>query len=228
MKVFTMPQLSPEWWAVRRGVPTSSEFNRIITPAKGELSAQASDYIAELIADRACQSPNYFTEKGRPVNSYAIQNGIDLEPEARRWLSFDANLDVTEVGFIMSDDLRFGCSPDGMIGLQMAAQPSGEWNGQPFYDATADATLELKCPLPKTQTAYLLTGALPVEYRPQCHGHLFVADAVTACEFVSYSNVLPPLRARVERDEYTAKLTKALNAFWDQYQLALGQVQAMC
>ena len=223
MKVFKVPQVSPEWWQIRRGVPTASEFNRIITAVKGDLSAQADDFIAELIADMACQNPNYFTEKGTPVNSYAIQNGKDMEPEARRWLAMDANLDVHEVGFCMTDDLRLGCSPDGLIGLKVEDKPEGEWNGVPYYAATAEASLELKCPLLKTHTKYLLDGRLPQDYKPQCHGQLLVCG-VKRVEFVSYSSALAPLRVTVEADEYTVKLAKALDSFKEKYEAASARI----
>ena len=38
MIVKHMPQGWPEWFEARRGRPTASNFNRIITAAKGELS----------------------------------------------------------------------------------------------------------------------------------------------------------------------------------------------
>lgn len=212
-------QLSPQWWSVKRGRPSSSSFDRIITPAKGDYSSQAEDYQAELIGDIVCQNPEYFTQQGRPINNYAIQNGIDTEPLARRWLAHEAELDVVEVGCCFTDDLSFCCSPDGVVGLQPAPEPDGEIEGVPYYSATTTATVELKCPLPKTQASYLLKGRLPPEYKPQVHGHLVVTGAQYV-EFVSYSPTLAPLRIRVEADEYTDKLRKALERFQEEYAAA--------
>jgi len=212
MKIFKMQQVTPEWYEARRGVPTASEFGRICTPAKGEPSKQMEEYACELVGDLVCLNPAYFTEKGGPVNSYAIQNGLNLEPHARRWLAFDAGLDVHEVGFCMNDDFTLGCSPDGLLGLTIAQESGGTWNGHPWYEGTAEAVVELKCPLPKTQAQYLLRGELPVEYRPQVHGHLLVTGAKYV-EFVSYSDTLAPLRVRVEPDAYTEKLRAALVEF---------------
>jgi len=73
--------------------------------------------------------------------SRAMQDGIDMEPEARACYSFLAGGEVKQVGFCLSDDGRFGCSPDGLVG--------------------DDGGLELKCPLPKTHIKYLVEGELP-------------------------------------------------------------------
>lgn len=217
MKVFKMPQLSDSWWECRRGVPTSSEFNRIITCVKGDLSTSADEYIAELIADVVMQTPAYFSEKGKPANSFAQQQGQDTEPEARKWFEFDAGVNVAEVGFVMDDQFRFGCSPDGLIGLEIADKPGGEFNGHPWYEATAQATLELKCPLLKTQASYLLKGTLPSDYKPQVHGHMAVCG-FEYCEFVSYAAGLTPLRVKTERDDYTKKVVAALEGFWQKFE----------
>jgi len=218
VKAFKMAQATDHWWEVRRGIPTSSSFDKIITAAKGDLSAQADDLIAELIGDIVMQTPNYFSSRGL-VNTYAMQQGVETEPEARRWYALEANTDVAEVGFVMDDDFRFGCSPDGLIGFKVADQPGGQFNGHEWYEATADAALELKCPLLKTQARYLMDGGLPKDYRPQVHGHLIVCGTAYG-EFVSYAHGLTPLRIRVEADDYTAKVRKALDGFWEKFQTA--------
>ena len=223
MKVFFLPQVSDRWWTVHRGIPSASNFDKIITPAKGDLSKQAEDYIDELISDVMCQTPNYFTERGHPINSYAIQRGVDLEPEARRWLAYDAGLDVTEVGFCVNEDFTLGCSPDGVIGLKFVEASTGDWCGESYFDATAEGVAELKVPLLKTHAGYLRRGILPVDYKPQAHGHLVVTGA-NFVEFVSYAREMPPLRIRVERDEYTDKVSKATKDFVGMYKAALEKV----
>ena len=52
MKFYDVAQQTPEWEKLRIGIATASSFNRILTPKKLELSAQASDYANELIAER--------------------------------------------------------------------------------------------------------------------------------------------------------------------------------
>lgn len=188
-----MPQYTPEWFAVRRGVPTCSNFSKIITPAKGEMSKSAIGYAFELVAQAV--DPAYGAQDD--YVSAAMKNGTIMEPEARRFYEFDADATVEPVGFCLTDDGRFGGSPDGLVG--------------------ADGCLELKSPEPKTQVAYLYRGGLPDEYKPQVHGHIIITGRKW-CDFVSYARGLPPLRVRVEPNEYTDALRACLDEFWTIYQ----------
>lgn len=199
MKIHDCQQGSREWFALRRGVPTASNFGKLITAKTGKLSASADDYICELIAEL-----HFLGAHEDPPVSAAMRHGIDCEPEARKWYSLDKNQDVKQVGFCMDDDGRYGCSPDGMVG--------------------DDGLLELKCPQGKTQVAYLLDGGLPSEYRAQVHGQLIVTGRQW-CDFLSYCPGLPPLLLRVEPDEYTDQLRKALVVFWERFQKLLTQIQ---
>jgi hypothetical protein len=199
MKVYDFPQYSDLWWEIRRGVPTCSNFDKIITAKTGKLSSQVRDYIAELLGDIATKGP--LEPKG--FVSPAMLNGSMLEPKARAWYAFEHNADVQEVGFCVSDCGRFGGSPDGLIG--------------------ADGCLELKCPTNKTQVKYLLDGGLPSEYRAQVNGHLIVTGRAY-CDFLSYADDLPPLLVRVTPDNFTATLRVCLDEFWDLYQDAYGKI----
>lgn len=200
VQIFDCLQYSPEWWVVRRGIPTASNFGRIMTPKKMELSSQADDYIAELIADRV--------QLAAPVTmdhpmSRDMANGMNMEPEARRWYAMKADVDVRQVGFCLTADGRFGCSPDGLIGT--------------------DGGLELKCPAHKTQVKYLLAGTLPEEYKCQVHGSLIVTGRAY-WDFVSYCPGLAPLWLRIEPDGFTAKLRSALDQFHGRYMALLKRV----
>lgn len=202
MKRYDFDQYSPDWWRVRRGVPTSSCFDKIVTPAKGELSKQADGYIHQLIAEQF--DPEYGVVED--YVSAAMRAGTIMEPEARRYYEFERGVDVEQVGFCLSDDGRFGCSPDGLCG--------------------DDGALELKCPQPHTQVAYLLANELPQAYAPQVHGQLIVTGRKWV-DFMAYSPGFPPLLIRVEPDDYTEKVRKALDDFWPRYQDALNKVRAM-
>lgn len=224
MKVFLMDQLSGEWWTVRRGIPTASDFDKIMTAKDGTLSKSVDKYIASLIADVVNLSPNYFTTKGRPVTP-AMQHGTDSEPKARRFLQFDMMLDIREVGFCMTDDFRFGSSPDGLIGLQLSGEPTGEFHGEPYYDATCEGVVELKCPDLDTQIYCLMKGESPTEKPQQNAGHLIVTGAKYVL-FMSYAAGAAPFIKRTEPDAYTTKMANALELFWESYQKTLRRLQA--
>jgi len=204
MKIFEGAQLSNEWWEVRRGVPTASEFDRILTPATQKPSASQDEFIAELISDLICQNPNYFTEKGTPVNNYAIQNGKNQEPDARRWYAMNTDLPVRQVMFCKDDSDRFGCSPDALVG--------------------DDGALELKVPLAKTHALYLLKQELPREYKCQVHGTLIVTGRKWV-DFCSYNSAMQPFKLRVTPDQFTEALKEELDRFWVKYQDMLASLK---
>lgn len=200
-KIFDVPQYSPEWWDLRRGIPTASSFDKILTPT-GKKSTQADGYIAELIGEIVDFHPPIFSESDlnptRPRD-----NGLIVEPHARRWYTARTEREVRQVGFVVDETGRIGCSPDGLVG--------------------DDGALELKCPLAKTHAAYLLKlepGEIPTEYRPQVHGQLLVTGRKWI-DFVSYSEHLPVIMCRVEADDYTQLLSDALEEFVEKYHKAL-------
>lgn len=198
MKVYTCDQYSDEWWRLRRGVPTASEFSCIITPKERKYSAQSVPYIHRLIADRFDQTYGHPDEYA----SKAMINGAVMEPETRRFYEFERGVDVQQVGFCLGDDGRFGCSPDSLV--------------------ADDGLLEIKRPLAHTQVKYLLTGGVPPEYVAQCHGELIVTERKWI-DFLSYAPGLPHLLVRVEWDDYTDALKKAMEQFWTNYQNTLAK-----
>jgi hypothetical protein len=201
MQIIECAQYSAEWWAARRGVPTASEFSRIITPAKWQYAKGAATYMQELIAD--LYDPTYGMHEEYVSRVMAI--GTQREPEARRYYEFSREVSVEEVGFCKTDDDRFGCSPDGLV---------GEHGG-----------LELKSPKHATQVKWLLAGGVPAEHLAQCVGFLFVTGRKWI-DFLSYCPPLPELLVRVELDDRCNTMMVALDQFWDLYQTARESIAA--
>jgi hypothetical protein len=238
MKVYDCPQVSVPWWQLRRGIPTASEADKIMTAAKRQYSTQSRKLIAQLCGDIANLSPNYFTDRGRPINSYAIENGKNTEAEARRWVAMELGRDVAEVGFITSDDGKIGASPDGLLlGANRGERImfNRTWDlQQPVYQiigAEWEAGLELKCPLLATQTEYLLdqqdcSGQLadgspwmPAEYLQQVHMSLIVSG-LERWHFVSYAPGLPAIHAVIGRTDFTGALQGCLDRFLTEFAAA--------
>jgi len=179
-------QRSELWHAVRLGIPTASEFHRILTPT-GKISEQAAAYRHELIAE-------WLT--GRPAETYVnswMQWGNLLEGEARAYYEFQREAPVEEVGFIYLDDRKLvGCSPDGLT-------PDG-------------GGVELKCPSPGVHVHYLLNG-IPIKYKPQVQGAMWITGAEW-WDWVSYHPDMPAVIVRSRRDEtYIANLSIAVESF---------------
>ena len=180
-------QGSEEWLAVRMGVPSASNFRKLL-PSNMKLSTQAPGYrhtlLAELLGVRA-----------ELYQNDAMKRGTELEPEARETYEFVTGATVEQVGFCLRDDGRIGCSPDGLIG--------------------EDGGLEIKCPMAHTHVAYLLRGECPHDYYPQVQGAMYVCGPGRQWwDFMSYYPGLPPMIVRVERDdEYISALKDALYVF---------------
>ena len=201
MRIIPCTQLSPEWFELRRGRPTASQFDRIMTPKTMKLAAAHDEYINELIAETFHPGP--LTELA-VAPSRAMARGTDCEPEARAFYSMQAGVDVVQVGLVETDDGRFAYSPDGLVG--------------------DDGCLELKCPSGKVHVGYLRANDLPVEYRCQVHGELLVTGREWI-DFMSYCRGLPPLLIRVLPTTFTTALMAALDEFWENYQAALETVR---
>lgn len=202
MKIIECVQGSPEWHQVRRGKPTSSDFDRIITPAKGLPSAAQDSYIDELIADILDQQ--YSREPEQRYISPSMQQGTDYEEAARSWYSFQFDKEVRQVGICLSDCGRWGASPDGLIG--------------------DDGIIEIKFPELKSHIRYLREAKEPTEYRTQIHGLLAVTGRQWL-DFISYSPVpeLENFVIRITPDAFTEKLRKEVELFCDKLDTALAK-----
>jgi hypothetical protein len=189
VRIIDCEQGSSEWLKLRLGIPTASEFHKIITPTKGDLSKQARSYAYQLVAE---------TLLGEPLESSLgnidwIVRGKLLEPEAVRHYEFTTDTETRAVGFITTDCGRIGCSPDRLI--------VGTRGG-----------LEIKAPLPATHVGYLVDG-MGDSYRCQVQGQMAVAE-LAYVDFLSYHPGLPPVLIRTHRDEpYITKMRAALAEF---------------
>jgi len=188
MKIIECVQRSPEWYEVRRGIPTASSADKIVT-SKGEPSKQALGYLYSLAAERIA---------GIRENSYtsaAMEEGIRREEESRQVYEMLREVEVKEVGFCLSDCGRYGCSPDGLVGK--------------------DGLVELKNPSGKIAVEHLVGDKLPTAYIQQIQWPLLVTGR-KFCDFVSYFPGLPTLIVRVERDGvFLARLEEQLIIFCD-------------
>lgn len=194
MRIVDCEQGTEQWFAVRRGIPTASAFKKIITPKRADLSETAGAYICELVDDvmrpglRESFGGNHHTERGH-----------ELEPMAREFYQFERDTRVKQVGFVLTDCGRFGCSPDALAG---------------------DGGAEIKAPDGPTHVRWLLKGGLPDEHKAQVHGNMYVTGAGW-WDFLSYCPGYEHILIRVTRDDYTDKLGKALEQFHNDYTAAL-------
>jgi hypothetical protein len=184
-----MKQGTPEWLAIRLGKPTASEFHKIITAVKGDLSKSCRKYAAGLVAETLLGRP---LEKP-PGNLWAAERGKQLEPLAVQQYSFTNDVEVKRLGFVTTDDGRVGCSPDGLI--------VGTRGG-----------LEIKCVLDDNHMGIFFDGPGD-DYKQQVQGNLATAE-LEWWDLYAYHPELPPVTIRTYRDEpYIAKMGAALTEF---------------
>jgi hypothetical protein len=168
---------SPEWFQLRLGIPTASQFDRILTPKTLKESGQAHEYACELLAEWALGIPLEQESSG------FMQRGTALEAEAVRYYEMISDAETTPGGFCTTDDERIGCSPDRLVG--------------------GVGGLEIKCPAPKNHVRYLLGSPLE-DYLLQVQGSLWVTKREW-WDVMSYAPGFPSQIVRVDPDPVVQK-----------------------
>lgn len=202
MIIHDVEQGTEAWHQIRRGIPTASRFDEILTPKTGKLSASSRKYmywlIAEKLLNRSLESID---------NLEWVTHGRESEPDAVNAYEFQYEVQTKPVGFITSDDLRWGASPDRLI--------VGENGG-----------LEVKCPAPQTMIGYMLDG-FGDAYKVQVQGQMLVAELDWVDRFAWHPE-MPPVRIRTYRDDaYIAQLRVALTQFCDEMDVLVEKIKSL-
>lgn len=185
MRTIDCQQGSQEWLRARLGVPTASEFHRIITHG-GKESSAAKGYMAQLAAEW------FMDEVLEDYTSPFMQRGTELESSAVSEYEFTNDVTVEKVGLCLLDDIDAGASPDRLVG--------------------EDGALEIKCVKPATHMLYVLDG-VPNDYTIQVQGQLWVTGRKYV-DLLCWHPTLPRVTKRFERDEpFITALDKAVRAF---------------
>lgn len=183
MKTADCKQNTPEWIALRCGVPTASEASNVIT-GKGEKSDGLKDYAKRLACDLYA-GKNVDAWEG---NRYS-DRGHEIECEAAAAYAFRTDAEVQEVGFFTTDDKRYGASPDRFVG--------------------EDGLLEIKC-FPKLHADALIYYSrhkkCPPSRLPQVQMQMWICEKAW-CDLMFYHPDLPTLIIRQEPDP---KMVRAL------------------
>jgi len=174
MIVIDCLQNTPEWDAVRLGIPTASQFDRIVTTT-GARSKQREKYLYELAGEKITG------ERKEGYKNAAMDRGHDREAESREMYEFVNSVKVQIVGFCFLDNKKeIGCSPDGLV---------GEMGG-----------FETKDTLPHIQIERLEKGWSTADHFQQVQGCLYVTGREW-WDLISYSRGMPPIIIRFNRDE---------------------------
>ena len=105
-------QNSADWLQLRAGRPTASEFHRVMTPKQMKPAEARLKYAAEIIAERLVN-----WQKNSLDKIDHIADGKKNEPIAIARLELIHEIETTPVGFVTTNDGRFGASPDRVAGI---------------------------------------------------------------------------------------------------------------
>jgi putative phage-type endonuclease len=180
-------QGSEEWFQLRLGVATASNFDKIIT-AGGKQSTTLEKYALQLATDKMLTTPE------PSYKNEAMIRGTELEPLAREAYQEETFNIVEQITMFKSDCGNFGYSPDGLVG--------------------DDGLIEIKCPKATTHFQYIIDNKAPADYWQQLQGGLWLSGRKWI-DFVSYHPDFKTKQLfiiRVGRDEdYITKLAELAN-----------------
>lgn len=188
MILLDVKQGSPEWHFARLGIPTASQFGRIISTKTLKPLAGSEAYMHELLAEWLIGMPCGVEARG------FMERGNDMEEWAVRYYELQRNSTVRKVGVCLRDDRMVACSPDCLV--------------------DDDGGLEIKCPSASKHVANMLD--MGDDYFAQCQGNMWITGR-RWWDLLSYHPTLPPVIVRVERDDaYIGALEAAMAVFLDK------------
>lgn len=190
MKIYRdIEQGTPEWFALRLGRITASEFHTVLAKGRGSSPSKTRKTYMYKLAGEIITG-----EMAESFTNQHMERGHVMEVEARNYYSLLTDVEVEQVGFITNHNA--GYSPDGLIGND------GLW--------------ETKSKLPHLHIAVLLAGKVPPEHVHQCQGGLWVAEREWI-DFMSYCPGIKPLIKRMYRDEdMIKKIAEGVKIFRDE------------
>ena len=195
MLIHDVEQNSPEWDALRQGMPTSSSFSSLVT-GEGKPSTSLKKYASKLAAEKYLKSIGRKITDGFQGNQYT-ERGHALEAEAQNEYQMRYQVVIEPVGFCTDDLLRYGSSTDGFIGDDGVFEAKN-LIATTFWDALIYSKRHKK-PEPK--------------YIPQLQGELLVTQRKYADLFLYNPDFDEPIIHRVYPDlEYHALLKTQITA----------------
>jgi hypothetical protein len=193
MKIIDVKQNTDDWRRARMGIPTASNFDRIVT-ASGGASQQRFEYMGKLIWERIYNKP---MPNGFAKQNFWIARGSRLEEAAAQKFSEMTGDKLVKVGFVTTDDGRMGCSPDRLL------------EGYPGHG------VEIKVPTPWKHIQYTTMGP-EKDYFVQMQGQMLVAE-LEQVDFFSFNPGMPCVITTFYRDpKFIKTLKEGLEKFCDE------------
>jgi hypothetical protein len=190
MIIHYIDQGSDPWLALRSGLPTASNFSKLIT-STGIPSKSMADYAITLAGE---------IYSGKPLDAWEgnahTERGKLLEDDARKMYAFLLDVEPERVGFVTDNDCMYGCSPDGFVGN--------------------DGGLEIKCLKAENHIKAILylqkNRKCPPDYVQQVQGNILVCEREW-WDLLFYHPDFPSRTIRINRDSsFIDALKSQINA----------------
>lgn len=191
---YDVEQGSEEWFQLRLGIPTASNFRIMMATGKDDEESKTRARLMRVLAGEILTG----TPAEGKIITAAMERGKEMEADARAYYERTRFADVRQVGFIrrrLPSGNWVGCSPDGLIGERKA--------------------LEIKTMAPDLMIERLERGAgLPPEHRAQVHGTMWVADLEEVDLLLFYRGMPVNPTFTVRRDEtFIREIARAVETF---------------
>lgn len=197
-----MLQRSPAWHAIRAGRVGGSEAKAVVSTLKngGESAARR-----DLRTQKALEHLGVTVATSTYLNADMIR-GLEREESARAAFEIATGCVVTPVGYVSSEHLAAGCSPDGFVG--------------------SESMIEIKCPRPANHWAtWKLREKTGLDGVPRVHHpqilHALAITGRDSLTYISYCLEMPAPLALYTQEIYLYDLT-------DQIATYLEQLTAFC
>jgi hypothetical protein len=195
-------QGSPEWFALRLGIPTASRFAAVCATGKDGTVAGS---LTRSKLMRVLAGEILTGETAETFRNDAMERGSNMEAEARDYYARTRFVELERIGFIrrrLPSGRFVGCSPDSLIGKSKA--------------------LEIKTSRPDLIIEIGDKGTgFPPEHRAQVQGTMWVAEIEEVDLMIYYRGMPYAPTFTVRRDEaYIKDLSDSVEIFdWELHKL---------
>ena len=194
-------QRTEEWYKIRLGRVGGSESSVLSVKGKSQSGLGAAAFT--LLYEKA-----YEIIQKEPVKenfvTFAMQRGMDLEPEAIHEYELIKMVKVDQVGYILNSDFKYaGYSPDGLVG--------------------EDGLIEVKCPGNSEFMRQIITMEIPKQYLCQMQWGMFLSNR-SWCDYVVYNPDYTKSPLYIDRVDRNDKMIETLKANYISFESELDAI----
>ena len=181
MKIYNMKQQTDEWFEIRLGKFTASNFSSLFSN-KSTLKYQSviNDVVYERLTGLRQES----------FSNQWMERGNELESEARQSYEMLKFQKVKEIGFVELNN-RIGCSPDGFVGD----------NGM----------IEIKCPKASTLISLHSSEKIKKDHYWQIQGQMWICKKQWCDYYVYHPELPAYIKRLERNDDDIKRLENEIN-----------------